>query len=182
MKNNLCKGALAAIALSFSSMSFAGIITDVVEQEVKLSTLQSVSFQHDINDDGFVWGSALSGNLSINIYDDKDWSLFGASAGEAAVIVVEGFDFDTGGAWGTLLGSAAPGWASDLELSALVSLNADGLLDVKVKSLIGDFWVGDSTLTVETADAPTSVPEPATLALLGLGLVGLGFTRRKVKA
>jgi hypothetical protein len=44
----------------------------------------------------------------------------------------------------------------------------------------GDGYIIDySTLRVETTT--TSVPEPGTLALLGIGLLGMGMTRRKKK-
>jgi hypothetical protein len=39
--------------------------------------------------------------------------------------------------------------------------------------------VGNANLTIDLSGTPQPVPEPATLALLGAGLVGLGFVRKR---
>jgi membrane protein involved in colicin uptake len=67
-----------------------------------------------------------------------------------------------------------------LGLSSLVKLNADGTLFVQVTSLLGDFVIGNSTLSVIAKDV--SVPESSSLMLFGLGLLGLGVMRRKARA
>lgn len=177
------------VALCLSTNSFAGIITDTVAQNVKVhptttscgwfcttTTNGSHSYTHNILDDGFVLGSALSGNLDINLYDDGDWF-----SSEKATISINDFDLGANGTWGGNYFTVTPGWAQDLQVNALVALNSNGFLDVTISG-IGDFYVGDSVLTVTTQDAVAAVSEPATLALLGLGLMGLGFSRRKQTA
>jgi hypothetical protein len=159
--------------MAMAETASAGVIVDVVTQHELVNLGNPLEYQHNLLADGFVPGTAISGSLTINIYDD-DWDFLGA--GEGAVITVENFDFDTGGAWGAVWFSAAPGWANDLGISALAALNTDGYLDVQING-IGDFWVGDSTLTIETQE----VPEPATLSLLALGLLGLAGISRRVQ-
>ena len=47
---------------------------------------------------------------------------------------------------------------------------------------INYFGSGTVTVTSGTTPPPTHIPEPATLALFGVGLAGLGFLRRRKRA
>lgn len=148
-------------ALLTGSYANAGLIEDVIEIDQEVGHWDSLDYQHDINDQGFNLGTAESASLAIEIFDDDWWS-------EIMLVVVEDFDFDTGG---ITFGSFENG----LEVEALLALNSDGFLDVTISSLWGDFFVGNSTLSVTTR----SVPEPGPLALIVLGVFSLGWARRR---
>ena len=166
MSRSIFKPLVLALGMTFGASAGAATITDTITQDAYVSFLGSHTYTHDITDGGFVPGSAISGSLQISIYDDaRDRLDF---LPEVVLVIVDSFDFDSGG---LTFGN----FDNSLGIQALGSLNADGLLQVKVQSLIGDFRVGNSTLSVEVSE----VPVPGTLGLLGAGLAALGLVRRK---
>ena len=105
---------------------------------------------------------SVTGTISIKLRDDSNnW--------------MDGPEFAI--AW-TNTGSWEIGEVDTGTYNYNVSLNK-GSLTVTLASLGGDFYIDSSTLTVNYSSVAAPVPEPASMLLVGLGMISVGFFARK---
>ncbi len=182
-----------------SAMAVPVTWTDTKDFDPDILIPPTYSYWHDISDDGFSswWTGGNdtidSFSLEVGLYDDNtndttsvykvvgywwifpiwDWVTVTTPDGtESAKIsfgleshaytFTNGSETYTGNVWGTL------------------DIWHDGTLNVLVSSDFGDFYLDSSTLTVNGDNGTAPVPEPATLLLLGSGLLGLAGFRKKI--
>jgi hypothetical protein len=173
----------AMIVWAGSAMALPTIWTDNIETDRYIGNGVNYSYIHDITDGvGGFQGLFMPGtgndivfsyDLSIGLKDDHDgiWEF-----------LPEFIFIDQPGIIGDRATFSLSNQALDWSLAGLIDLNQSGKLGVTITSIVGDFYIDYSRLTVQGDNGPVPVPEPTTMLLLGTGLAGLASVARRRKA
>jgi hypothetical protein len=189
---NLMIGGFVTIASSgVANATLIDEISDFYEDDsggpVELNSSESsYGYTHTLEGFNGDTDTIDSASITINLTDDKGSELIEISIGEADTTTIQNIGAKK------IFSATIP---------SLADLQEDGgMLDVTLTSeswhgRVGNFFFIDSTLVAQVtregpADNfvptnngdvnPTQVPEPTTLVLLSLGILGLGFTRRRM--
>jgi PEP-CTERM motif len=135
-----------------------------------MDSFSSVSWTFDIAEHGFdpYAQDVTSASVLLSFSDDQsDGCWFGQielailGVGENAFF----WEVDTG--------------EIEYSITSLITLSDTGMVDATLICLLGDFYFNSATLFAEGTPVAAPVPEPATMLLFGVGLIGLSVVGRK---